>query len=134
VRFFELLLNMRIELAAYRDGSQDIWMSERQFTQALRNLEFPDDEPPHWEANTWYTSYPVYWQNYILSALIAAQVHETLTERFGADAGSNPEVADYLVKYFYAPGNSVSWSRRILQGTGHPLSPAAYLKILTPCH
>jgi hypothetical protein len=132
-RFFELLLNLRIELAAYSDGAQDIGARERQLTRELRNLEFPEDEPPHWEANTWYTSYPVYWQNYILSVVIAAQVHETLTERFGENASSNPEVAGYLTKNFYAPGNSVSWTRRILQGTGRPLSPAGYLRVLSAC-
>jgi len=130
VRLFELLLNMRIELAAYSGSSRDAGERERQLTEEVRLLEFPEEELPHWEANTWYTSYPVYWQNYILSGLIAAQVHETLTERFGENASSNPEVADCLKENFYAPGNSIPWTQRIVRGTGRSLRPDAYSRIL----
>ncbi len=129
VRYFDLLLNMRVELAAYAEGARDMGACERQLNREIRLLEFPEEEPPHWEANTWYTSYPVYWQNYILSSLIAAQVHRTLTAQFGEKASSNPKVADYLKEYFYAPGNSLTWMQRISRGTGRPLDPEAYLNM-----
>ena len=73
---------MRVELAAYAEDGADMAARERELTAQLRLLEFPAEEPPLWEANTWYTTYPVYWQNYILASVIAAQVHEAITEQF----------------------------------------------------
>jgi len=124
-RLFDLLLNMRVELAAYA-GEEDMAACERRLTSDVRLLQFPAEDPPQWEANTWYTSYPVYWHNYILAALIADQINETITERFGSTA--NPEVSGYLRANFYATGNAVPWMDRITNGTRKPLSPDAYLK------
>jgi oligoendopeptidase F len=130
LRFFDLLLNMRIEWAAYADGSQDMRAVERKLTREVRRLDYPPGDPAQWEANTWYTSYPVYWHNYILASVIAAQVHETITTRFGAEASSHPGVADYLRENFYASGNAVTWTERIVRGTGTPLGTDAYLRRL----
>jgi hypothetical protein len=69
--------------------------------------------------------------NYILASVIAAQAHETITARFGAEASSHPAVADYLREDFYANGNAVTWTDRIVRGTGVPLSTDAYLRKLS---
>ena len=128
VRLFELLLNMRIELAAYQANFQEMAALERQLTREVRLLEPREDDPALWEANTWYTSYPVYWQNYILASVISSQVHDSITARFGLNAGSNPNVAKYLQENFYAPGNQLPWTERILRGTGKPLDVEPYLR------
>jgi oligoendopeptidase F len=132
LRFFDLLLNMRIEWAAYAGEAQDMGAVERELTREVRGLDFPPDDPPQWEANTWYTTYPVYWHNYILASVIATQVHDTITARFGPEASLHPEVADYLREHFYASGNSVTWTERIIRGTGTPLGTDAYLRRLHP--
>ena len=131
-RLFELLCNLRIELAAYREIGADTAARERELVAEIRMLDFPADEPPQWEANTWYTTYPVYWQNYILASAIAAQVHETLTDQFGPAASSNSRVASFLAERFYAPGNSQPWSERIHRGTGRTLEPDALLRRMSP--
>jgi oligoendopeptidase F len=130
VRFFDLLLNFRIELQAYSKEGREMAEVERELTEGTRLLEYPLEESPQWEANTWYTSYPVYWQNYILASVIASQVHEALDRRIGPEAASNPGVKEYLASHFFSPGNSISWSERIRRGTGSPLSPQAYLHLL----
>src|SRR5205814_6415431 len=116
-RLFDLLLNMRVELAAYA-GEEDMAACERRLMREVRLLEIPAEDPPQWEANTWYTSYPVYWHNYILAALIAAQVHETITQRFGSAA--NPEDSRYLQKSYYVSANAVPRMNRNKNGTGKP--------------
>jgi hypothetical protein len=131
-RLFELLCNLRIELAAYREIGADTAARERELVAEIRMLDFPADEPPQWEANTWYTTYPVYWQNYILASAIAAQVHETLTDQFGPAASINSRVASFLAERFYAPGNSQPWSERIHRGTGRTLEPDALLRRMSP--
>jgi oligoendopeptidase F len=130
LRFFDLLLNMRIEWAAYAGVAQDMSAVERDLTRKVRRLDYPPGDPAQWEANTWYTSYPVYWHNYILASVIAAQIHETITARFGAEASSHPGVADYLRENFYASGNATTWTERIVRGTGKPLGSDAYLRRL----
>ena len=130
-RLFELLCNMRVELAAYAEDGADMAARERELTAQLRLLEFPAEEPPLWEANTWYTTYPVYWQNYILASVIAAQVHEAITEQFGEEASSNAAVAEFLRERFYAAGNALSWWERLRLGTGRELEPWGFLRRLS---
>lgn len=128
IRLFELLFNMRLELSAYAESSQNMPELERELTREIRLLRFPEEDPSQWEANTWYTSYPVYWQNYILASVIASQAHETITERFGLEASANPDLAAYLRENFYASGNAFTWWERVRRGTGKPLNPEPYLR------
>jgi peptidyl-dipeptidase A len=130
IRLFELLANMRIELAAYSDPAADLDAREREMTAEVRMLDYPDDGESLWEANTWYTSYPVYWHNYILASLLADQVHDSMEKRFGPELSSSHEVSDYLCQRFYAPGNSVPWTERLARATGSPLRPEPFLRRL----
>jgi len=130
LRFHDLLLNFRVELAAYSESVEDTGVLERRLTREIRLIEFPEADAPLWEANTWYTSYPIYWQNYILASIVAAQIHDSITERCGRDVCGNPAVAEYLRHAFYAHGNSIPWHERILRGTGHPLDADAYLRLI----
>jgi hypothetical protein len=130
IRLFELLSNMRVELAAYSAPDADIAARERELTAEVRIMEYPEEEEPLWEANTWYTSYPVYWQNYILASLMADQVHESMEEQFGAGVSSSPHVAEYLRENFYAPGNGIPWTARLVRGTGSVLRPEPFLRRL----
>jgi hypothetical protein len=101
--------------------------TERNLNAGIRLLDYPADAESLWEANTWYTSYPVYWQNYILASMIADQVHEAMELRFGSDLGGESGVADYLCESFYRSGNGLSWTERLIKGTGRPLAPDAFL-------
>jgi hypothetical protein len=127
IRLFDLLSNMYMELAAYSESGEDLGARDRTVMREIRLLEFPDEDPPLWEANTWYTSYPIYWQNYILASLIAAQIHDAITSRFGLSASSNPGIAKYLQENFYSRGNEIPWNDRVVRGTGKPLADDSYL-------
>jgi hypothetical protein len=118
---------MYMELAAYSESGEDLGARDRTVMREIRLLEFPDEDPPLWEANTWYTSYPIYWQNYILASLIAAQIHDAITSRFGLSASSNPGIAKYLQENFYSRGNEIPWNDRVVRGTGKPLADDSYL-------
>jgi len=75
-------------------------------------------------------SEPVYNQNYLVAALIAAQVHETLRSEFGDGYMENPQVSRWLVERLYTPGESVPWRDRVRQATGKDLGIEAYVRQL----
>ena len=86
--------------------------------------------PSTFAASIWYTSYPCYYQNYILAAMIATQVHEALVNKFGEEIISNPNISAWLTKSFYEQGELIEWSEKIREATGKGLETGAYLRKL----
>ena len=130
LRLRNLLASFYFEYQMYRDPDQDLDRLERETTERILLVD-RGDEPPHWAADSWYTTYPCYYQNYILAAMIASQVHQALVARFGDSRVENAEVGSWLIENLYAMGESVDWAERIRRATGRPLDPEAYLAKLT---
>ncbi len=106
------------EYRAYDDpgGDLDGWYAEAE----SRYLGCDHDPAPRWAANAWFTSYPVYWQNYVLADVAAAQIHAAMRARLGRVNG-NPEAIAFLREQFWAPGGSVDWQVKVERATGRPL-------------
>jgi hypothetical protein len=126
LRLRNLLASFFFEYQMYRDPEQDLDRLERETLERILLVDRAG-EPPHWAADTWYTTYPCYYQNYILAAMLASQVHQLLAARFGEARIEHPEVASWLIENLYAPGESLDWSERIQRATGRPLDAEAYL-------
>lgn len=86
--------------------------------------------PSTFAASIWYTSYPCYYQNYIIAGMIATQVHEALADKFGDKVISDEAVSQWLIENFYAQGESVEWTEKIRESTGKGLETGAYLRKL----
>ncbi len=78
---------------------------------------------PRWAASPFPSGYPVYRQNYIIAAAIAAQTHAYLRREFGR-AEADPEIFARLREVYWEPGARVPWQEKVRELTGKDLSAA----------
>lgn len=123
-----LLKDFFIEYELYKNPDQDAAALEREMVKRYLLVEMSDQDPHLFAANIWYTTYPCYFQNYILAAMIATQLQEALNARFGEEKLTNPGVATWIIENLYAEGELREWSERIRNATGKTLEPGAYLR------
>lgn len=116
------------ESHAYENPDQDL---NRLWSQLRARYMFvPENETPQWAAQSIYTTHPIYFQNYILADLIAAQTIAHIREKYGKLLGK-AEVSKFLIKNYYGPGASIDWPEKIEKSTGRKLSAKALVKQLT---
>lgn len=77
-----------------------------------------------WAFDPFYSSGPFYLQSYVLSEMVATQVHHALEQRFGEKWG--PEAGAFLRDKFFIRGGRVPLDDIMRDGTGEPLT-AKYL-------
>jgi peptidyl-dipeptidase A len=129
-----LLLKLRslmalsfFEFLAYENPGQDL---NRLWSRTLaRYLFVSENETPQWAAQSIYTTHPIYFQNYILAEMIAAQTIGYLREAYGRLL-NNAKVAEFLVENYYGPGSSVDWPEKVERATGRRLSAEALVRQL----
>ncbi len=68
-----------------------------------------------------YTTHPIYFQNYILAEMIAAQTIQHLKEKYVRLLHS-AKIAEFLIQNYYGPGSNVDWPEKIEKATGRRLS------------
>lgn len=116
------------EFQAYENPDQDL---NRLWGQIQARYMFvPEDETPQWAAQSIYTTHPIYFQNYVLAEMIAAQTIAYLKEKYGRLLG-NAEVSKFLIENYYGPGASIDWPEKIKRGTGRKISAKALVEQLT---
>jgi hypothetical protein len=106
------------EYQAYQDLDGDLTALYRDIY--AEHLGVPYDETPGWAHNPFWTSHPVYVQNYVIGEAVASQILAALKRRFGRLIGK-PPVGAWLAEHCYASGALLPWTDRILQATGAPL-------------
>jgi peptidyl-dipeptidase A len=107
---------------AYRGGDlmallQDIY---------AEHLGVPYDQAPGWADRPFWTSHPIYMQNYVIAETIASQTLAALGCRFDRLIGQ-PQVGVWLIENYYAPGASSPWADKVARATGAPLGAAPLL-------
>jgi len=100
-----------------------------------RHLQFmgpaPKGKPPYWGMLIHFVSHPIYYQNYLLADMLAAQLHAAVKRKTGRDhIFGNDKVAPFLSQHFFAKGRRVPWDTLLQQITGKPLDAKAYLASL----
>jgi peptidyl-dipeptidase A len=130
-RLRRLLKDFAIEYEMYRDPDQNLDDVERIMFEKYLLVKLDEKEPHQFASSIWYTAYPCYYQNYILAAMIATQLQEALTSKFGEDGKlSNPAVAQWMIEHLYRSGEESEWTERIRNATGKSLEPGPYLRKL----
>jgi peptidyl-dipeptidase A len=122
LRLRNLVALSTFEFQAFEDLSQDLnelWSK----TQA-RYLFVSENLTPKWAAQSIYTTHPVYFQNYVLSEMIAAQTIAYLQQKHG-QLLNNAEVSKFLIENYFGPGASIDWPDKIKRATGQRLSAKA---------
>jgi peptidyl-dipeptidase A len=129
-RLRRLLKDFAIEYEMYKNPEADMAEVERAMFKKYLLVKLDESEPHQFAASIWYTSYPCYYQNYILAAMIATQLQEALTDQFGERKISDSTVAEWMTRYLYRPGEIDEWTKRIRDACGKSLETGAYLRKL----
>ncbi|HUN66091.1 MAG TPA: hypothetical protein VMW43_08300 [Bacteroidota bacterium] len=129
-RLRRLLKDFFIEYEMYKNPDQDLAALERQAFKKYLLVDLDGDEPHQLASSIWYVSYPCYYQNYILAGMIATQLQEALTDKFGADKSTETGLAEFMIRNLYESGELLEWTERIRNATGKSLEPGAYLRRL----
>jgi peptidyl-dipeptidase A len=114
--------NYEFEREIYNDPDQDY---EELFTRIKKELK-RDDFPIRFSWSSMLSFFAssdesIYYQNYILSYIIAAQVQNRIKERFGKIFGSK-EIGEFLINKLYKFGMSHPWEEVVEEATGKKLS------------
>lgn len=122
------------ERELYRNPDQDLnalWWKLAERFQGLRCP--PGRNAPDWASKIHLISAPVYYHNYLLGDLYAAQLHATIGEKFfpGVDLwevvyAGRPEVGAFLREKVFRPGARLRWDHFVEESTGQPLSAHAF--------
>lgn len=118
------------EYEMYKNPEQDLELLEKEMYKKFLLVDIPEKNPHRFAASIWYTMYPCYIQNYILAEMIAAQLYEVITNKFGISRIDNPEVSKWIISSLYANGEMEEWFIRIKNASGKSLEPGAYLRKL----
>jgi len=118
------------EYEIYKNPDQDIASLDRvMFEKYLLGDSGKNGVSPFASLSTFVLS-PCSGYKNILSMMIAAQLHEALTSKFGNERISNPQVAVWMIEHLYKTGETVEWFDRIRSATGKSLEPGAFLRHL----
>lgn len=113
------IAQVTFEFHAYQAPGSDLRALFRDIYSA--HLGVPYDEVNGWSDNPFWTSHPVYLQNYLIGEAVASQTLAALRRRFGRLIGK-PQVGAWLEEQYYTPGASLPWIQKVDRATGAPLS------------
>lgn len=126
---------VHFERALYEDPDQDLntlWWDLVEKYQKVKRIEGRDK--PDWAAKIHLVSSPVYYHNYMLGNLLAAQLLYKMAEKVDVESPSmisfktKPELGNFLKEKIFIPGKLYSWKELIEISTGEPLNPEYFAK------
>ncbi len=129
-RLRRLLKDFFIEYEMYKNPEQDMASVERAMVEKYLLVKLDSTEQHQFASSIWYTSYPCYYQNYILAAMIATQLQEAMSNEFGEKKLTSPKVSSWMKTHLYSTGEETEWTDRIRDASGKGLETGAYLRKL----
>ncbi|MBN1587953.1 MAG: M2 family metallopeptidase, partial [Pirellulales bacterium] len=124
------LVMLNFEKAFYENPDRDLntlWWDHVERYQAL--VRPPSRSKPDWAAKPHFTCAPVYYHNYMLGELFAAQLRHKLDEtsklmsmRTSPDYTGQPYVGRVLINKVFAPGARWPWPEFVEKATGEKLT------------
>jgi peptidyl-dipeptidase A len=133
------LVMVFFERALYENPDQDLNHLWRELKKRYQ-LENPPEQrdAPDWAAKIHFISSPVYYHNYLLGELFAAQLLHHMGKNIlnaenpdEIDFVGLPQLGEYLRKNIFAPGASLRWDELIQRATGEPLNPQYFIESLS---
>lgn len=124
------MVMLNFEKALYEDPEQDLNTLWWDYVERFQMLNRPADrDKPDWAAKPHFTIAPVYYHNYMLGELLAAQLRSVLGELAGHEGptaelnfNGRKEFGDFLKRKVFAPGSTRPWPEFVRRATGNPLS------------
>jgi peptidyl-dipeptidase A len=125
---------LRFERELYANPDQDLDALWWKLVERYQGLKRPAEVPVGaWASKIHIVTVPVYYHNYELGALYAAQLHAAICRDLypGQKPATviyvdNPKVGAYLKAKVFASGASFPWQEFVKVSTGEPLSPRAF--------
>lgn len=120
------LVMLHFEREMYQNPEQDLktlWWDIVEKYQLMQRP--PERHQGDWAAKTHFVVAPVYYHNYMLGELYAAQLRAALAEKL-----ETPELGEYFKTKIFAPGATMRWKDFVNETTGKPLSSEAFAKEL----
>ncbi len=130
-RWALVMFNFERELYADpdRDDLNALWWDLVERLQMVRRP--PGRDEPDWAAKIHVAVAPVYYHNYVLGHLIAAQLRYHLEERVAGEPFFMSEVAGrYLQEALFGRGARSRWEDAVLRATGERLNPDYFVNSL----
>ncbi|MBS4217483.1 M2 family metallopeptidase [Bacillus sp. FJAT-49711] len=117
------------EKELYENPDQDLnalWWK----TVSEVQLVTPPDETnnPDWAAKIHFTLAPVYYQNYLLGELMAAQLLRHIETKISPEFFTK-ETGEMLINQFFKPAALYYWNKKIRRVTGEKLNPAHFVDV-----
>ncbi len=127
------LVMLNFEKALYELTSQEgadadlktLWWDMVEKYQLLKRP--PNRNLGDWASKPHFVIAPVYYHNYMLGELFAAQLRSSFGKLVQND---DPKLGAALTQKVFRPGASLPWEEFVKQATGEPLSPKAFSKEL----
>jgi len=124
------MVMLHFEKALYENPEQDLnelwWDYVERFQQLKRP---PERNEPDWAAKPHFTIAPVYYHNYMLGELFAAQLRDALVELADHKGPTSKlsfngrkDFGDFLKQKVFKPGNVAAWPRFVRRATGQRLT------------
>ena len=125
---------LRFEKELYANPDQDLDALWWKLVERYQGLKRPAEAPRGaWASKIHIVTVPVYYYNYELGALYAAQLNAAICRELypGQSPATviyvdNPKVGAYLKAKIFASGASLPWQEFVKVSTGEPLSPQAF--------
>jgi peptidyl-dipeptidase A len=132
------LVMFNFEKDMYANPDQDLNKLWYDYVERFQFLKRPQGRnAPDWAAKPHFTIAPVYYHNYMLGELFAAQLRTTIARQVKHDGpisalsyAGRKSVGEFLRKKIFEPGMTKPWPEFVTEATGQPLSPAAYAQEL----
>jgi oligoendopeptidase F len=117
------------EKELYENPDQDLNKLWWKIVNEVQLVTPPDStDNPDWAAKIHFTLAPVYYQNYLLGELMAAQlqryIEESITPEFFTKA-----TGDMLINQFFKPAALYDWNEKIRRVTGEKLDPRYFVEL-----
>jgi peptidyl-dipeptidase A len=124
------------ERAMYADPDQDLNALWWRLVAEFQGVHQPDQlAGTEWASKIHIGIAPVYYHNYLLGAMIAAQLQEHMVQHVvgGSHAGyvSDPRIGTFMREKLFKSGATQDWRGWLHGATGKNLSAAAYVKRLS---
>jgi peptidyl-dipeptidase A len=135
-RWSLVMLNFEREL--YRDPDQDLNTLWWDLVERYQKLTRPEGRTaPDWASKIHLATAPVYYHNYLMGEMMAAQLVETIARDVYGGVPlrevtfvDKPEAGRFLIEHVFQPGHTIRWDELIEQATGEALSPRAFVDSL----
>jgi len=124
------LVMLHFEKALYDNPDQDLNTLWWDMVERFQMLKRPQERSaPDWAAKIHFTIAPVYYHNYQLGELFAAQIRNTLVKLanhqgpvYTLKYTGNKDFGNYFKEKICKPGMTLPWPEFVKQATGEPLT------------